>query len=71
MARLDETTDRRTGWISDSKSFTLLGERTVQVRGTSGDQGLIKPGTIVDTEAITTRAIVNGMKQTPSSARPA
>ncbi|WP_269857083.1 CU044_5270 family protein [Streptomyces sp. RPT161] len=66
VARLDEASGQRTEWIFDKETFTFLGERTVQVKGTSGDHGLIKPGMIVDTEAVTERAIVNGMKQTPS-----
>lgn len=66
VARLDEASGQRTEWIFDKKTFTFLGKRTVQVKGTSGDNGLIKPGMVVGTEAITERAIVNGMKQTPS-----
>ncbi|GAA2273442.1 MULTISPECIES: CU044_5270 family protein [Kitasatospora] len=66
VALLNETSGQRTEWIFDNKSFTFLGERTVQVQGASGEHGLIKPGTVVSTEAVTQRAIVSAMKQTPS-----
>ncbi|PBC70197.1 hypothetical protein BX265_7593 [Streptomyces sp. TLI_235] len=66
VARLDKTSGQRTEWIFDKTSFTFLGERTVQVEGTSGEKDLIKPGTVVFTQAITARAIVNGMKETSS-----
>jgi len=70
VARLDETTGQRTEWIFDNKTLTFLGERTVQVETVPGDAeaNLIKPGTVVYTTAITTRAIVDGIKQTPSRA---
>ncbi|MEU9045974.1 MULTISPECIES: CU044_5270 family protein [unclassified Kitasatospora] len=66
VARFEEKTGQRTEWIFDSASFTFLGERTVQVEGTSGDHDLITPGTVVFTHAITARAIVDGMKEAPS-----
>ncbi|MDV5149605.1 CU044_5270 family protein [Streptomyces sp. SBC-4] len=65
IARLDETGGQRTEWIFDSKTFTFLGERTVQVEGAGGDGGLIKPGTVVSTNAIVVRAFVDDMKVTP------
>ncbi|MFG3050062.1 CU044_5270 family protein [Kitasatospora sp. NPDC048239] len=66
VARFEAKTGQRTEWIFDKSSFSFLGERTVQVEGSSGDHGLIKPGTVVFTQAITARAIVDDMRQTPS-----
>ena len=68
VARLDETSGARTEWIFDAKSYTYLGERTIQVRPHGGDSGKIKPGTILYTSAITARQAVDEMKQVPSSA---
>ncbi|WP_406202064.1 CU044_5270 family protein [Kitasatospora sp. NBC_01560] len=65
VARFEEKSGLRTEWIFDNASFAFLGQRTVQVQGTSGD-GLIRPGTVVYTHAVTARAIVDGMKQAPS-----
>lgn len=66
VARLDETSGEREEWIFDEKTHVFLGERSVQVKGTSGEGGLIKPGTVVFTSAIVNRAVVDGIKQTPS-----
>ncbi|MFJ9815799.1 CU044_5270 family protein [Streptomyces sp. NPDC101151] len=68
VARLDETSGRREEWIFDRKTHVFLGERTVQVRKNSGTDGLLKPGTVIYTSAIMSRAVVDGMKQTPSQA---
>ncbi|MFE9024010.1 CU044_5270 family protein [Streptomyces sp. NPDC007808] len=68
VARLDESSGVREEWIFDRKTHVYLGERTVQVSGTSGEKGLIKPGTVIFTSAIMNRAIVDGIKQTPSQA---
>ncbi|MEU9294515.1 CU044_5270 family protein [Streptomyces sp. NPDC048266] len=65
VARLDETSGARTEWIFDSKTLSFLGERTVQVKGDSGEGGLIKPGTVVFTHAIMVRAFVDELKATP------
>ncbi|MFJ5136951.1 CU044_5270 family protein [Streptomyces sp. NPDC088707] len=65
VARLDETSGQRTEWIFDSKTFTFLGERTVQVKGDGGEGGLIKPGTVVFTHAIMVRAFVDDIKVVP------
>ncbi|MFD9049321.1 CU044_5270 family protein [Streptomyces zaomyceticus] len=65
VARLDESSGQRTEWIFDSKTLTFLGERTVQVKGTGGEGGLIKPGTVVYTHAIMVRAFVDDIKVTP------
>ncbi|MGJ5826356.1 CU044_5270 family protein [Streptomyces ossamyceticus] len=65
VARLDETSGQREEWIFDKKTHVYLGERIVQVNRVSGDD-LIKPGTIVFTSAVMKRAIVDGIKQTPS-----
>ncbi|MFJ2113865.1 CU044_5270 family protein [Streptomyces sp. NPDC087850] len=66
VARLDETSGQRSEWIFNRKTSVFLGMRTVQVKGNGGDEGLIKPGTVTYTSAILTRAIVDGMKQTPT-----
>ncbi|WP_405012529.1 CU044_5270 family protein [Kitasatospora sp. NBC_01539] len=66
VARLDETSGQRTEWIFDSNTLVLLGERTVQVEGSSGEQDLIKPGTVVFTQAVMTRAVVDRIKETPA-----
>ncbi|MFJ2932192.1 CU044_5270 family protein [Streptomyces sp. NPDC087219] len=65
VARLDEASGQRTEWIFDSKTFTFLGERTVQVKGEGGEGGLIKPGTVVFTHAIMVRAFVDDIKMVP------
>ncbi|MEU3747143.1 MULTISPECIES: CU044_5270 family protein [Streptomyces] len=65
VARLDEAGGQRTEWIFDRKTLTFLGERSVQVKGESGEDGLIKPGTVVSTRAILVRAFVDDMKVTP------
>ncbi|MGW2932124.1 CU044_5270 family protein [Streptomyces sp. NPDC001156] len=68
VARLDETGGQREEWIFDRKTHVFLGQRSVQVRETSGEDALIKPGTVLYTSAIMKRAIVDGMKQSPSQA---
>ncbi|GGT10416.1 hypothetical protein GCM10010271_11090 [Streptomyces kurssanovii] len=67
VARLDETSGARTEWIFDAKTFTYLGERTIQVRPDGGESGLIKPGTVLYTEAVTLRRVVDELKETSSS----
>ncbi|MFD9371956.1 CU044_5270 family protein [Streptomyces sp. NPDC060020] len=69
VAHLDETSGQRTEWIFDKGSLVFLGERTVQVSGSSGEQGLIKPGTVVSTSAVLTRAVVDRIKETPPGTR--
>ncbi|MFE5514269.1 CU044_5270 family protein [Streptomyces sp. NPDC056529] len=66
VARLDETSGQRTEWIFDDRTLAFLGERTVQVVGSDGEDGLIKPGTVVFTHAIMVRAFVDDIKVTPS-----
>ncbi|TVL89025.1 CU044_5270 family protein [Streptomyces sp. SAJ15] len=68
VARLDEHGGQREEWIFDKKTHVFLGKRTVQVKGNSGEDGVIKPGTVTGTSAVTYRAIVDGIKRTPSSA---
>ncbi|MGW1722453.1 CU044_5270 family protein [Streptomyces sp. NPDC002306] len=68
VARLDETSGEREEWIFDRKTHVYLGERSVQIRENSGEDALIKPGTVTFTSAILNRAVVDGMKQTPSQA---
>jgi hypothetical protein len=65
VARLDETSGEREEWIFDKKTHVFLGERTVQVKSVTQDGVAIKPGTVRGISAITGRAIVDGMKQTP------
>ncbi|MFJ7588013.1 CU044_5270 family protein [Streptomyces sp. NPDC097617] len=66
VARLDEHSGRREEWIFDRQTLTFLGERNVQVEGESGEQGLIKPGTVVYTSAVMTRSVVDRMKEIPA-----
>lgn len=68
VARLDETSGQREEWIFDKKTHVFLGERSVQVKQLTGTDALIKPGTVTFTNAILNRAIVDGIKQTPSQA---
>lgn len=63
IARTDENSGDRTEWIFDSKTFSYLGERTVQMRDRSG----IKAGTVIGHTAITKRAIVDEMKERPGA----
>ncbi|MER5632285.1 CU044_5270 family protein [Streptomyces nitrosporeus] len=63
IARTDETSGDRTEWIFDPKTFSYLGERTVQMRDAEG----IKAGTVIGHTAITERAVVDGMKELPGS----
>ncbi|WP_405424372.1 CU044_5270 family protein [Streptomyces erythrochromogenes] len=67
VARLDEQSGQREEWIFDRQTLAYLGERTVQVRGEAGEGGLIKPGTVVFTTAVMTRAVVDRMKEIPAS----
>ncbi|MEV4947897.1 CU044_5270 family protein [Streptomyces sp. NPDC053755] len=67
VARLDETSGARTEWVFDPETYTYLGERTVQIRPNGGDSGLITPGTVIYTEAITLRRAVDVLKEVPSS----
>ncbi|WP_369247550.1 CU044_5270 family protein [Streptomyces sp. R41] len=66
VARLDETSGEREEWIFDKRTHVFLGERSVQVKQNTGTDALIKPGTVTFTSAILKRAVVDGMKQTPS-----
>jgi hypothetical protein len=68
VARLDETSGQREEWIFDRKSHVFLGQRTVQVRKSTGTDALITPGTVTHTSAIMKRAIVDDIRQTPSQA---
>jgi hypothetical protein len=62
IARQDNTGER-TEWIFDKKSLRLLGERIVVVDPGPGSE--FKAGTVTFTSAITRRAVVDGMKETP------
>ncbi|MEU4092479.1 CU044_5270 family protein [Streptomyces sp. NPDC026673] len=65
VARLDETSGTREEWIFDKKTHVFLGERSVQVKEVSEYGVTMKPGTVRYTDAITARAIVDGIRQTP------
>lgn len=65
IARIDEYSGDRTEWIFDRKSFTYLGERTVQMRDMEG----IKAGTVTARTAITQRAVVDQMKELPGTGK--
>ncbi|MBD0708251.1 MULTISPECIES: CU044_5270 family protein [unclassified Streptomyces] len=65
VARLDAPTGQRTEWIFDETTLAFLGERTVQVSEGHGDDRLLKPGTVVYTQAVMVRAFVDGIKVTP------
>ncbi|MFD8027983.1 CU044_5270 family protein [Streptomyces sp. NPDC048231] len=65
VARLDETSGAREEWIFDKKTHVFLGERSVQVKPVTEYGVTMKPGTVLYTDAITTRAIVDDMKQVP------
>ncbi|MFE2042029.1 CU044_5270 family protein [Streptomyces sp. NPDC059477] len=67
VARLDETSGAREEWIFDRKTHVFLGERTVQVEQRKEGDVVIEPGVIMYTSAIITRAVVDAMKQTPST----
>ncbi|MFF4172304.1 CU044_5270 family protein [Streptomyces sp. NPDC001744] len=67
VARLDEVNGQRTEWIFDSRTFTFLGERTVQVEDSGDENDPIKPGTVIYTHAIMVRAFVDGIRVTPSA----
>ncbi|MER6115635.1 CU044_5270 family protein [Streptomyces sp. NPDC001743] len=63
IARVDEHSGERTEWIFDGKSFSYLGERTVQIREAEG----IEAGTVTARTAITERAVVDEMKAVPGT----
>jgi hypothetical protein len=66
VARLDGKSGQREEWIFDKNTHVFLGKRTVQVSKAGGPEGLIKPGTVLFTSAVTQRSIVNGIKQVPA-----
>ncbi|MFD7492489.1 CU044_5270 family protein [Streptomyces sp. NPDC059832] len=68
VARLDETSGERMEWIFDKKTHVFLGERSVQVRGDGGTDGVVKRGTVTFTSAIMQRAVVDDIKQMPGEA---
>ncbi|MFD9500432.1 CU044_5270 family protein [Streptomyces sp. NPDC060035] len=63
IARTDETSGDRTEWIFDPKTFSYLGERTVQMRDVEG----VEAGTVTGHTAITERAVVDAMKELPGA----
>ncbi|MFD9420894.1 CU044_5270 family protein [Streptomyces goshikiensis] len=69
VARLDGNSGQREEWIFDRTTHVFLGRRTVQVAAAAdaGAGAVIPPGTITFTSAITHRAVVDGIRQTPSN----
>lgn len=67
VARLDETSGQREEWIFDKKTHVYLGARNVQVKQLKEEGVVVKPGTVNFTMAIKNRAVVDGMKETPSA----
>ncbi|MGW7441504.1 CU044_5270 family protein [Streptomyces sp. NPDC054849] len=65
VARLEETSGVREEWIFDKTTHVFLGVRTVQVKQVTEEGVVIEPGVVRFTSAVTRRAIVDGMKQTP------
>ncbi|MER5494990.1 CU044_5270 family protein [Streptomyces sp. NPDC002490] len=66
VARLDEVGGSREEWIFDRKTHAYLGSRTVQVRPGTGEDAVLKPGMVLHTSAIMTRAVVDGMREVPA-----
>ncbi|MCX4993522.1 CU044_5270 family protein [Streptomyces sp. NBC_00568] len=66
VARLDEASGQREEWIFNKETYTFLGQRILQVNQASGEDSLIKPGTITFTSAIVQRTIVSKIKEVPS-----
>ncbi|MFH7336810.1 CU044_5270 family protein [Streptomyces sp. KHY 26] len=66
VARLDEQSGQREEWIFDRNTHVFLGERSVQVRKAGGLDAVIKPGTVLFTNAVLRRAVVDGMKEVPA-----
>ncbi|MEU0785751.1 CU044_5270 family protein [Streptomyces sp. NPDC006173] len=66
VARLNETSGARQEWIFDKQTHVFLGERSVQVREITESGVVMEPGIVRYTSAITKRAIVGGIRQTPA-----
>ncbi|MGW1145008.1 CU044_5270 family protein [Streptomyces sp. NPDC002454] len=67
VARVDEYSGQREEWIFDRKTHAYLGSRTVQVGPAPGeDAELRKPGMVLHTSAILSRAVVDGMREVPA-----
>ncbi|MDR3083733.1 MAG: CU044_5270 family protein [Streptomyces sp.] len=63
VAHLDPVAGDRIEWIFDEGTLDFLGERSVQVKETGGP----KPGTLLGTTAVLTRAIVDRPGKAPTS----
>ncbi|MFJ9428490.1 hypothetical protein ACIRQY_02400 [Streptomyces sp. NPDC101490] len=63
--RTDKAGAPSTEWIFDRKTLTFLGTRSVQVNPGTGEDALIKPGTVLYTHAVMVRAFVDDIKATP------
>ncbi|MET9553373.1 CU044_5270 family protein [Streptomyces sp. NPDC006645] len=71
VARLDAVSGEREEWIFEEKTLDFLGTRTVKVtegENPNAEDRLIKPGTVTHTSAVTARAVVDGIKETPTQA---
>ncbi|WP_406266505.1 CU044_5270 family protein [Actinacidiphila glaucinigra] len=66
VARLDETSGERTEWIFDRKTHVFLGQRTVQAE--RDPDGVVPRATVVFTNAVLTRSVVDNLKQLPGAA---
>ncbi|WP_405787380.1 CU044_5270 family protein [Streptomyces sp. NBC_00029] len=65
VARLDEKSGERLEWIFDRQTLAFLGERIVRVEGGSGERSAVRPGTVVFSKAVTTRAVVDRIREMP------
>ncbi|UZK58117.1 CU044_5270 family protein [Streptomyces drozdowiczii] len=63
VARDDERAGRRTAWIFDAKTLAYLGERTYLTRDTS----MGPKGTVTNTSAVLERAVVDALREKPST----
>lgn len=71
VARMDKVSGQREEWIFEKNSLDFLGTRTVQVtegQNPNAEDRLIKTGTVLYISAVTSRAVVDGIKQTPERA---
>ncbi|MDX3748811.1 CU044_5270 family protein [Streptomyces sp. AK08-02] len=66
VARDNTRTGWRTAWIFDRTTLEYLGERTYLVRDTS----MGKKGTLIGQSAVLERAVVNALRERPSTSRP-
>ncbi|MFJ9570873.1 CU044_5270 family protein [Streptomyces bacillaris] len=71
VARMDKVSGEREEWIFEKNSLDFLGTRTVKAaegQNPNAEDRLIPTGTVLHTSAVTGRAVVDGIKQTPQRA---